>query len=286
MDHKLISVMIIAGTAMIAWTIERVYPYQPGQRPFRRHFLIDWLWYSIALSYIMGLLCFAIIIPALGALTTAGTRWSGFVTDWPLWAQLGFFLLTHELWIYWFQRWMHANKYLWRIHEPHHTAREVDWAAGSRSHLIESVITTTVEFGPIVLLGASPLAAIYKGVMDASWGMFIHANIDIRIPRLQYVINGPQLHRWHHARDVHDINFATKFAFWDWIFGTAYFPADKPARYGTELDWPRNLLTQQLLAFRPLSAADGSNASEAAGPDAISASRNEHSHSGPKDQTL
>jgi hypothetical protein len=53
------------------------------------------------------------------------------------------------------------------------------------------------------------------------------------IDRLQWVINGPEMHRWHHAIDHPQgrINFGTK-AIWDWIFGTAYRPAKKPAGYG------------------------------------------------------
>ena len=62
--------------------------------------------------------------------------------------------------------------------------------------------------------------------------MYIHSNIDVRSGWLQYVINGPEMHRWHHAVEVIDVNFATKFAFWDWIFGTAYLPAAKPRGYG------------------------------------------------------
>src|SRR5262249_40663840 len=65
-----------------------------------------------------------------------------------------------------------------------------------------------------------------KGAVSAIWGMFIHANIDVRLGRLQYVINGPEMHRWHHAdvAEAYDKNFSTKLAIWDWMFGTAHFP--------------------------------------------------------------
>jgi sterol desaturase/sphingolipid hydroxylase (fatty acid hydroxylase superfamily) len=83
-----------------------------------------------------------------------------------------------------------------------------------------------VEFAPIVLLGANPVIAIWKSVVSGLWGMFIHTNFDARMGRLQYLVNGPEMHRWHHADDpeAFESNYGTKFAFWDWVFGTAYFP--------------------------------------------------------------
>jgi sterol desaturase/sphingolipid hydroxylase (fatty acid hydroxylase superfamily) len=89
--------------------------------------------------------------------------------------------------------------------------------------------------------------------------MYIHCNVDVHSGRLQRVINGPEMHRWHHALEIRDgVNFATKFAFWDWMFGTAHLPAGKPVAYGIAEPFPSGYLAQQLHAFRargaPLSA--------------------------------
>src|SRR5262249_31608188 len=126
---------------------------------------------------------------------------------------------------------------LWRIHEAHHSARVVDWLSGVRSHSLEILINQTVEFAPMILLGASPTVIIVKGAVSAIWGMFIHANIDVRLGVLQYVFNGPEMHRWHHSNDPRAFgkNFSTKLALWDWLFGTAFFPdrdAERAAEYG------------------------------------------------------
>ena len=41
------------------------------------------------------------------------------------------------------------------------------------------------------------------------------------------------MHRRHHAIEIRDgVNFATKFAWWDWLFGTAFRPARKPTGFG------------------------------------------------------
>jgi len=66
---------------------------------------------------------------------------------------------------------------------------------------------------------------------------------------------GPEMHRWHHAdknEKAYNKNFGTKFAIWDWIFKTAYFPRnEKPKYYGLSyLDFPKNYFRQILFAFR------------------------------------
>ena len=104
----------------------------------------------------------------------------------------------------------------------------------------------------MILLGASPEVVPIKGAISAIWGMYIHANLNVRSGPLQRVINGPEMHRWHHAvgRSM-GMNFSTKFAVWDWLFGTAYFPPDRHARvYGLKTFFPPHYLGQTLHAFR------------------------------------
>jgi sterol desaturase/sphingolipid hydroxylase (fatty acid hydroxylase superfamily) len=175
------------------------------------------------------------------------------ISDWPVTLQVVFFVVTHDFYIYWFHRWQHKSIYLWRLHEAHHSPRSVDWLSGVRSHSLEILINQTVEFLPIVLLGAAPEVALFKGAISAIWGMYIHSNIDIRTGYLQFIINGPEMHRWHHANDkqVYHKNFATKLAVWDWLFGSAFFPKDKkPHNYGLNYHFPNNYFKQHAYAFR------------------------------------
>ena len=56
---------------------------------------------------------------------------------WPIWLQVLFFVVTHDLYIYLFHRLQHRSPTLWRLHEAHHATTEVDWLSGSRSHAFE-----------------------------------------------------------------------------------------------------------------------------------------------------
>jgi sterol desaturase/sphingolipid hydroxylase (fatty acid hydroxylase superfamily) len=174
----------------------------------------------------------------------------------PVVAQLAFFLVLHDLLLYWFHRWQHASRIMWRTHEPHHTNTEIDWVAGSRASPFEIILTEVMKYAPIVLLSAPPEVAVLRGTIDAVWGMYLHSNIDVRSGFLQYVINGPEMHRWHHALDdaARNKNFATKFAVWDWLFGTAYRPREeRPRAYGIAEGVRDGYIAQQWFSLRPLS---------------------------------
>jgi len=255
MSWVLLSPVIIVCSALVLIGLERLFPYEPRQRLFRQGFFTDLVAYGLLQSYVLGFAISAII-----ALADKHTGWSnlGLVSDWPVLGQLAFFFVTHDFYIYWFHRLQHHSNLLWRIHEAHHSVDDVDWLSGTRSHAFEILINQTIEFMPIVLLGAAPEVALMKATLDAVWGMYIHSNIDVRTFRLQRVLNGPQMHRWHHATELGapGKNFATKLAIWDWMFGTAYLPKHKPVRYGLDdVNYPKRgfsaYLLQHLHSIKP-----------------------------------
>jgi len=246
---ELFSYLIIVGSAIFFIIAERIWPYTKGQKVLREGFFDDLALYTIAQSYILGILIFTYIINFID--TSTGLSRLQLFRDVPIWIQLFFFLVTHDLYIYWMHRWQHKNKYLWRIHEAHHSPKKVDWLSGSRSHALEIIINQTIEFLPIVLLGSPPEVIAYKGVISAVWGMYIHSNLNVHTGKLQRIINGPEMHRWHHSTGKgRNRNFATKLAIWDWIFGTAFLPETKPDEYGLKTSFPKHYFMQTLFAFR------------------------------------
>jgi hypothetical protein len=61
------------------------------------------------------------------------------------------------------------------------------------------------------------------------------------------------MHQWHHSDDraVFYANYSTKFAVWDWLFGTAYLPGrKKPARFGLPYDYPKDYFLQHWFSVR------------------------------------
>jgi sterol desaturase/sphingolipid hydroxylase (fatty acid hydroxylase superfamily) len=238
MSWTVLSPTIVVGWAIVLIGLERVFPYR-RQKLLREGFFTDLLGYGLVQSYVLG---FAIsgLIAVIDRHTGLSQR--GLVGAWPVLGQLAFFFVLHDFYIYWFHRLQHRSNLLWRTHEAHHSVDDVDWLSGTRSHAFEILINQTVEFLPIVLLGARPEVALMKATLDAVWGMYIHSNLNVHAGVLQRVLNGPEMHRWHHARELPlpGKNFATKLALWDWLFGTAYLPEHKPQGYGlADPDYPK-----------------------------------------------
>jgi sterol desaturase/sphingolipid hydroxylase (fatty acid hydroxylase superfamily) len=237
--------LLVLSVFIFIW-LERKFPYTRGMPVFRDGFWVDLIWYTFIQSYFLKIFIFDYIIePMRRSWHLESMHW---LDHWPVVFQVLLFLVIHDFYIYWFHRAQHHSKLLWRTHEAHHSNKEVDWLAGTRSHILEIIINQTIEFAPIVLLLGphSPVVPI-KALIDAVWGMYIHSNIDVRSGRLQYIINGPEMHQWHHSDDraVFYANYSTKFAVWDWLFGTAYLPGrKKPDRFGLPYDYPKDYFLQ------------------------------------------
>lgn len=243
--------MVTAALAFIG--LERIFPYNRGMKVLREGFWVDLIGYGLIQSYLLGLF-FSWYIHALDGVTGM-SRWK-LVGDWPVWVQVLFFIVTHDFVTYWIHRTQHASPFLWRFHETHHSVKDVDWLAGIRSHSGEILIYQSFEYIPIILLGAAPEVPLYKALANSVYGMYIHSNLSWRHGPLLYLFNGPELHRWHHSNNelaAYDRNFATKFAIWDFLFGTVYQNDGKRAAdYGpNDPNFPKGWLSQHWYALKP-----------------------------------
>jgi len=249
-----ITTIILACWAafIIAW--ERISPYRKGLPFFREGFWIDLVWYTIIQSYFLKIVIFDYIIMPV----QKSFEWSHFqfVAHWPIAVQVLFFLVTHDLYIYLFHRFQHSSKFFWRTHEAHHSGKQIDFLSGSRSHVVEILINQTIEFAPIIILGADPMVVPIKAMLDAMFGMFIHANVNVKMGKLKYFLNSPELHLWHHAnyQEVFHANFSTKFSVWDHLFGTVYdpgfAPGNEPENWGLYYDYPKDYFLQHAFSVK------------------------------------
>ena len=133
--------MVVIAAALLFILLERIFPYDEGQPFLREGFFSDLIFYALLQSYVLSLVIGAFIY-WIDAQT--GLSRLRLVGEWPLWAQIVFFVVTHDFYIYWFHRWQHRHSVLWRLHEAHHSAKQVDWIAGMRSHSLEILINQTI----------------------------------------------------------------------------------------------------------------------------------------------
>ena len=167
-------------------------------------------------------------------------------------------VLVVDFTCYWMHRAFHSWRWLWRLHAVHHSAREMDWLAGSRMHLGDVVITRAVGFIPVFVLGFSE-GPIYAYILLISFhAVLIHANARIEFGWLDRIVTSPRFHHWHHTDDpaAIDKNFAVLVPVWDDLFGTALRTKEWPQGYGLAGEqMPDSWVGQLVHPFRRRSGA-------------------------------
>jgi sterol desaturase/sphingolipid hydroxylase (fatty acid hydroxylase superfamily) len=171
----------------------------------------------------------------------------GPVSHMPLWAQGVFYLVLSDFALYWSHRLFHRGAW-WKYHAVHHASKDVDWISASRFHPVNLALGTAAVDVALLLIGVSPDIFIVIGPFTTITSCLVHANLKWTFGPLRYVLVSPVFHRWHHAADVCDKNFASTFALWDLMFGTWHMPAGQlPRTYGIDDPaMPEGLLPQLL----------------------------------------
>ena len=244
---------VLVPIAFFFFVLELVWPAR-RQPLLRRGLVVDALY--VLLHYVLRV---ALNVTIASVLTTAGhrilPRWAFEVlTDEPVWIQAVILIFVLDLFFYVMHRLKHRWTWWWRLHETHHSSPHLDWLASARFHPLEKLVDRVVYLLPLLVFGVSESAILIWSSVDVFFGIMNHANVRVRIGPLIYVFVGPEMHRWHHARDprVGGCNFGNNLSLFDWIFGTAYLGPGEPAAFGIEADdYPYgNILKQCLYAFR------------------------------------
>jgi sterol desaturase/sphingolipid hydroxylase (fatty acid hydroxylase superfamily) len=146
------------------------------------------------------------------------------------------YLLTFEFLQYWFHRLSHRGGALWRIHVAHHLPDKVYVVMHGVFNPINILITTMIIQGLIISLGVSPEVALVATILIDLQSLISHCNADIRGGWLNYVLVGPELHRYHHSADTLEAkNYGNTLVIWDILFGTFYYrPHELPKRLGVD----------------------------------------------------
>jgi len=249
LDYFCLELLVLG---MVFIPMERIWSLHE-QKIFRRGWQTD-LKHFFASHAGVQLLSFMTIIPVQVLFAwTVKFDFQKRVAAQPLWLQFFEILLVSDLVSYWVHRAFHKIPRLWQFHAIHHSSLQMDWLAGSRSHLVDTVVNRFLGFVPIFVLGFSP-SALYAYLIFVSFhAVYIHANVRHRWPYLRWIFATPEFHHWHHTSDEEGIdkNFAVFLSFIDIIFRTAHQPEYWPKRYGTtKFQPPETYLGQLAYPFR------------------------------------
>ena len=241
-------ILDLLGSSLIFIFVEKLFKHRKDQPVFRPEWQTDFH-HFIVNHMVVGFVLLAtnlMVHKFFGWAGNDGVR--GWVEGLPFWVGVLLIVLVADFVQYWTHRAYHEVPILWRLHAVHHSAKSMDWLAGSRQHIVELIITRTLVLAPIFVLGFS------KEVIDAYilivgfQAVFNHANVSVRLGPLRYIIVTPNFHHWHHSQDqaALDRNYAAHFAFLDYLFGTAV-KSDQlwPEKYGVLGDYVPNGFVKQ-----------------------------------------
>jgi sterol desaturase/sphingolipid hydroxylase (fatty acid hydroxylase superfamily) len=249
-------ILDLLGSTLVFVAIEKLFPLYRDQTVFRPEWQTDLKHFAVN-HFLVGLVL----------LTVNFTIHHGFAWlvshDFQLAVQRIWFvpqlllcILVADLAQYWTHRAYHEIPFLWKFHAVHHSAKTMDWLAGSRQHVAEIVFTRVCVLAPLFVLGFSEAVINTYIIVVGFQAVLNHANVHLPWGPLKYLIVTPDFHHWHHSSDDEaiDRNYAAHYSFLDHLFGTAVkVPAHKPlpARYGVVGDYmPDGWRAQQAFPFR------------------------------------
>jgi sterol desaturase/sphingolipid hydroxylase (fatty acid hydroxylase superfamily) len=238
----------LLATGFMFAPLERWMPHRRSQRLFRPEWRED-LFYYLVSSMFVQLLGFLALAPS--TIINERTNWFDVfraeVASLPWALQFVIVLVLSDVAQYWYHRAFHKVPFLWGFHAIHHSARSMDWLAGSRMHFVEVVLLRSITSLPLFTLGFSPsVMQAYIGFIYI-WSSLLHANVGGNFNMLGHWLATPRFHHWHHGleREAFDVNFAIHFPFLDKLFGTFHLPKDRwPENYGIPEDVPKGYLGQ------------------------------------------
>ncbi len=245
-------ILAFLGSTIIFTTLEKLFPKYKDQPIFRDEWGLDFLYFCINHLLISVLLL-------IGNFVVAKFHWAmsdtlqGAVQSIPVIYQVVIALIVADFILYWEHRSFHEVGKLWPFHAVHHSVETMDWMAGSRSHIGQTIIERSLVMLALYLVGFDKAALDAYVTIAALQAIIIHCNINVPFGPIKYLFVTPQYHHWHHSSEspAIDTNYAAHTTLFDRLFGTYHMPVEHwPAHYGTTKRLPRNFKGQFLYPFK------------------------------------
>ena len=163
-------------------------------------------------------------------------------------------ILVDDFLHYWFHRKSHDWNWLWKLHRPHHAAKEMGVLVSYRNAFFFYMLMPNIWWLAIAtfvgLYQQVILAVIIKQIIvvgahsELRWDKFLYSK-KLFHPFAWFIerfISTPATHFAHHGKDPDDGvsnpngNFGNMFFIWDMIFGTGIITRKYPQNFGIPND--------------------------------------------------
>lgn len=226
----------LLGLSILVWLLEIGLPWRKKQARIRHDFWLDafYMFFNLFVFPLLGFYALSeithTILQSYLSQTTGRPDFVLFeIANWPVPAKLAVLFVVRDF-IQWLAHiLLHRVAWLWQFHKVHHSVLEMGFAAHLRYHWFENIYYRMLEFLPLAIIGFGTVDFFSVYLLSLAIGHWNHANLNIPLGPLKYLLNNPQMHIWHHARDLpathpHGMNFGISLSLWDYISGTAYIP--------------------------------------------------------------
>ncbi len=152
------------------------------QQPLLRAGLSADLTHAIVNGALLDLpMAFILRAAAAGLLNAIGTPGLLLLADAPLWLQIVVFLFVGDLLKWSIHVLHHRVPFLWRLHQVHHSTRQMDALSHARSHPLEFLLNR-VPFLMlfVVVLGIDARVIAWYSAIDLVQGLWVHSNTRLR----------------------------------------------------------------------------------------------------------
>lgn len=259
----------LIGASLVIWLAEIFFPWRKDQPPIREHFWLDifYLFWNYFLFALVAYNAFSMVAVNLfndflglfGITNLVAIR----VGNLPGWVQLLIIFVMRDFMQWSIHRMYHHVGWMWEFHKVHHSTRQMGFAALLRYHFMENIIYRTLEYIPLAMVGFGINDFFIVHIFTLVTGQLGHANLKIPLGPLRYIINGPQMHLWHHAKNLpdthpHGFNYGITLSVWDFIFRTHYWPTDDaqlPVGLPDNENFPEDFVGQTIRPFKKIFGA-------------------------------
>lgn len=184
-----------------------------------------------------------------------------------LWWHIIAFLILDDMTQYWWHRFSHLNKKMWKLHRPHHVVEEMGVLVTYRNAVLYYAFMPGIWFSAVLIyLGMGYVYLFYLPIKlivillahsETKWDKFLY-RYKILSPLawiIERTISTPSTHFAHHGLTAEDGvshpngNYGNLLFIWDVIFGTAKITRKYPSKFGA---WNRLKEPWYVQLFFPL----------------------------------
>ncbi len=227
----------LVGASTVIYVLELLFPWRKNQPAIREHFWLDifylfWNYFLFSMiAYnalsMVGVQLFNDFLALFGITNIVAIQ----VGALPGWLQLLLIFVLRDFMQWAIHRMYHHVNWMWEFHKVHHSTEQMGFAALLRYHWMENILYRSLEYIPLAMIGFGITDFFIVHIFTLVVGQLGHANLKINLGPFKYILNGPQMHLWHHAKEMpathpNGFNYGITLSVWDFIFRTNYWPSD------------------------------------------------------------